>query len=72
MKHNILRAAPETMKNILKTPETVQALVSQSVVFVLGVSTGLILAMMGGNWWMVSVFLLGLGLVLGYYARRQR
>ena len=60
------------MRNILKAPETVQALVTQSVVFVLGVSTGLILAMLGGNWWIVSVFLLGLGLVLGYYARRQR
>lgn len=71
MKH-ILRAAPETMRNILRAPETVQALVTQSVVFVLGVSTGLILAMLGGNWWIVSVFLLGLGLVLGYYARRQR
>jgi hypothetical protein len=69
MRH-ILKA-PETVKNILKAPETVQALVTQSVVFVLGVSTGLILSMMGGNWWMVSLFLVGLGLVLGFYARRR-
>jgi hypothetical protein len=48
-----------------------QSMVTHSLVFVLGVSIGLILALVGGNLWVVSVFVLGLGLILGYYARKR-
>lgn len=48
-----------------------QSMVTHSLVFVLGVSVGLILALVGGNLWVVSIFVLGLGLILGYYARKR-
>lgn len=55
-----------------RSKEGMKALVTHSLVFVLGVSTGLILSLTNGNLWMVSVFVLGLGLILGYYARQQQ
>lgn len=49
----------------------IQSLVTHALVFVLGVSVGLILALTGGNMWVVSAFVLGLGLILGFYARQR-
>lgn len=49
-----------------------QSMVTHSLVFVLGVSVGLIIAMFQGNIWLTSAFVLGLGLILGYYARQQQ
>jgi hypothetical protein len=48
-----------------------KALVTHALVFVLGVSVGLIISLMEGNLWLMSAFVLGLGLILGYYARQR-
>jgi len=55
-----------------RSKEGMKALVTHSLVFVLGVSTGLIISLVGGNLWLMSAFVLGLGLILGYYARQQQ
>lgn len=47
-------------------------LVERAVTFVCGVSVGLLLSLMGGNTWTIGLFMVGLGLVLGYYARRPK
>jgi F0F1-type ATP synthase assembly protein I len=45
-------------------------LVERAITFVVGVSVGLLLATMQGNMWVISAFVLGIGLILGFYARR--
>lgn len=45
-------------------------LVERAVTFVVGVSVGLLLSLMSGNTWTIGLFMVGLGLVLGYYARQ--
>ena len=47
-------------------------LVERSITFVCGVSVGLLLSLMGGSVWTIGIFLLGLGLMLGYYARKPK
>jgi hypothetical protein len=43
-----------------------------AVVFIVGVSVGLLLAAMQGNMLVISLFVLGVGLMLGYFARRPK
>lgn len=54
-----------------RSKEAMKALVTHALVFIVGVSVGLIISLISGNIWPMSIFVLGLGLILGYYARQR-